>query len=100
MAVAVLEQIANLITRNRESLLVDWRELVCQLPSAVDLDVPTLNDHIPNLLEELAEAFMSRSNETIPDALKDGTPPAHGLQRVKDGFNVEEVNGVIASGFT
>ena len=91
MAVAVLEQIANLITRNRESLLVDWRELVCQLPSAVDLDMPTLNDHIPNLLDELAEAFMSRSNETIPDALKDGTPPAHGLQRVKDGFNVEEV---------
>jgi two-component system phosphate regulon sensor histidine kinase PhoR len=53
--------------------------------------VPTLNDHIPLLLTELANAMRSGSGETIAQALLDGSPPAHGLQRVKDAFDIEEV---------
>ena len=55
------------------------------------LDVPTLNDHLPTLLEELAEALESRSDETIAEALRDGSPLDHGLQRVQDGFDIVEV---------
>ena len=68
-----------------------WRQEVTQLPSAQNLDTPTLNDHIPSLLEELAVALTSRSDETIAEALVEGSPPAHGLQRVEDGFDIEEV---------
>jgi len=32
-----------------------------------------------------------QSEETIAEALLDGSPPAHGLQRVKDAFDIEEV---------
>jgi len=53
--------------------------------------VPTLNDHIPQLLAELASALRARSGETIAQALLEGSPPAHGLQRVKDAFDIEEV---------
>jgi len=53
--------------------------------------VPTLNDHIPQLLEELASALRAGSGETIAEALLDASPPAHGLQRVKDAFDIEEV---------
>ena len=53
--------------------------------------MPTLNDHIPYLLAELASALRARSGETIAEALLEGSPPAHGLQRVKDAYDIEEV---------
>lgn len=80
-----------LIQQERDALLSAWRQQVRQLPSAKDLDTPTLNDHIPRLIDELAAALRSRSDQTIPEALNAGTPPAHGLQRAQDGFDVEEV---------
>lgn len=92
MTVDNLDTLAALIKQERSTLLSRWRQQVRQLPSAEHLDVPTLNDHIPGLLDELATALESRSDETIPEALGEGSPPARGgLQRVKDGFDIEEV---------
>ncbi len=91
MAIKVLDELAQLIERERDALLALWRAQVRALPAARDLDVPTLNDHIPDLLAELATALRAGSDETIADALLDGSPPAHGLQRVKDAFDIEEV---------
>jgi signal transduction histidine kinase len=91
MATSALDQIATLIEQERDSLLARWREHVRQLPSAHNLDTPTLNDHVPGLLDELAEALKSRSAETIPEALMEGSPLLHGLQRLQDGFDIEEV---------
>lgn len=85
------DQLAALITRDKGVLLVAWREQVRQLPSAKHLDIPTLNDHIPNFLDELARAFRIASDETIPEALLEGSPPAHGLQRHEDGYDIVEV---------
>jgi two-component system phosphate regulon sensor histidine kinase PhoR len=87
---SIAHQLAALIRRERDALLSGWRQQVRQLFSARNLDTPTLNDHIPQLLEELA-AGLQAPEVTIPEALQDGSPPAHGLQRVKDGFDIEEV---------
>lgn len=86
-----LDQLAALIKRDREALLTQWREQVRQLPSAKHLDTPTLNDHVPTLLEELAHALRSHSEKQISESLREGSPPAHGLQRVYDGFDIGEV---------
>ena len=91
MASDKLDELARLIEREGLPLLAEWRAQVRALPAARDLDVPTLNDHIPHLLAELAAALRSRSEETIVQALLDGSPPAHGLQRVRDAFDIEEV---------
>jgi len=91
MTINEFDKLAVLIKQERHALLARWRQQVRQLPSAQHLDIPTLNDHIPGLLEELAAALQSRSDETIPEALSEGSPPAHGLQRVKDGFDIAEV---------
>ena len=72
-------------------LLAHWRQQVKQLPSAQNLDVPALNDHIPHFLEELAVALQSQSRATIPEALEGSSPPAHGLQRLQEAFDLEEV---------
>jgi two-component system phosphate regulon sensor histidine kinase PhoR len=86
-----LDQLAALIERDRDVLLLEWRRQVRELPAAKHLDTPTLNDHIPKLIEELAAAFRAKSNETIPESLGEGSSPAHGLQRVRDGYDIEEV---------
>jgi two-component system phosphate regulon sensor histidine kinase PhoR len=91
MTIKVLGELARLIELERDALLADWRAQVRALPAARNLDAPTLNDHIPDLLVELATALRQGTDETIAEALLEGSPPAHGLQRVKDAFDIEEV---------
>jgi two-component system, OmpR family, phosphate regulon sensor histidine kinase PhoR len=66
MTAHTVDELAGLIKRGRGGLLARWRQQVRQLPSAKHLDVPTLNDHVPGLLDELASALESRSDTTIP----------------------------------
>ena len=91
MTIDGADALADAITRQLDALLFEWRQQVRGLPSARDLDVPTLNDHLPGLLDELVLALRSKSDETIAGALGEGSPPAHGLQRLRDGFDLEEV---------
>jgi two-component system phosphate regulon sensor histidine kinase PhoR len=86
-----LGRLAALIREKRGDLLAHWRQKVTELPSARQLDVPALNDHIPKLLDELAAALQSEADQTIEQALVKGSPPAHGLQRFQAGFDIEEV---------
>src|SRR5947208_11587877 len=88
-----LNELAVLITNQREALLLAWRQQVRQLPSAQHLDTPTLNDHIPGLLEELAQALRARSEQTIRKALAEGSSPVHGSERFREGYDIE---GVVA----
>ncbi len=91
MSIQNLNNLAALIDRERDAVLAQWRAQVRQLSSAKHLDTPTLNDHVPDLLEELVVAFRLVSDETIPEALLEGSPPAHGRQRHHDGFDIVEV---------
>jgi two-component system phosphate regulon sensor histidine kinase PhoR len=91
VTIDVLDQLAELIEHESDAVLGAWRSQVRALPVARNLDVPTLNDHVPLLLAELAVALRDGSTETIAEALVDGSSPAHGLQRVKDAFDIEEV---------
>ena len=91
MTINDLDSLATLIIQERQPLLSRWRIQVRELPSARQLDIPTLNDHIPQLLDELALAFQTNSNQSIPETLSEGSSPLHGLQRVKDAYDIEEV---------
>ena len=91
MTIDDLDKLAELVKQERHALLSRWRQQVRQLPSARQLDIPTLNDHIPGLLDELVTALQSKSDQTIPEALVEDSPRIHGLQRVQDAFDIEEV---------
>jgi hypothetical protein len=84
-------ELAALIRRHKDALLWTWRQQVKQLPSARTLDTPTLNDHIPQLLDELSDALESRFNWAIPEALAEGNALIHGLKRFHEGYDIEEV---------
>jgi two-component system phosphate regulon sensor histidine kinase PhoR len=86
-----LDKLAELVKQERQALLSRWRQQVRQLPSARQLDIPTLNDHIPGLLDKLATALQTHANQTIPEAISEDSSPAHGLQRLQEAFDIEEV---------
>ncbi|MCA1556461.1 MAG: sensor histidine kinase [Acidobacteria bacterium] len=90
MSTENLDTLAALIRRERDTLLAEWRQEVQQLSVAHHLDVPTLNDHIPDLLEELACELEECSDESMIEGLKEN-PITHGLDRLRLGFDVEEV---------
>lgn len=91
MSIASLNRLGELILAERDALMTDWRAQVRALPAARNLDRPTLDDHIPQFLDELAEALQNHADVTIAEAIVDSSPPAHGLQRLEDGFDIEEV---------
>ncbi len=90
MSTENLHTLAALIRHERGTLLAEWRRVVGQLPVARNLDVPTLNNHIPDLLEELADELESYSDESMVGELKKNSV-IHGLDRLRLGFDVEEV---------
>jgi two-component system, OmpR family, phosphate regulon sensor histidine kinase PhoR len=88
----VLEQLSTIILNERDALLDEWRKRVREFPAAQKLDAPTLNDHIPVLITELAEALRrSEPGDVVDSGVL--TPPAHGVQRFADGFDIEAVVG-------
>ena len=90
MSTENLYELATLIRRERDTLLAEWRHEVRRLAVAHELDVPTLNDHIPDLLEELADELGAHTDESMVGELKKNSV-VHGLDRLRLGFDVEEV---------
>lgn len=86
-----LTRLAGLLVDSTDTVMRRWRTQVRELPSARNLDVPALNDHIPGLLSELAEMLLAHRDETIPAVLRNSSSTSHGLQRVQDAFDIEEV---------
>jgi signal transduction histidine kinase len=84
-------ELAALIREQRDVLLSTWRQQVKDLASAQKLDTPTLNDHIPQLLDELVDALNSSAGRRIPEALAKGSPPVHGFERFREGYDIQEV---------
>jgi two-component system phosphate regulon sensor histidine kinase PhoR len=83
-----LQRYAHLVRNEATHVLDTWRQEVAKLPSAQHLSVPVVNDHILFLIEEVATAFESRTDVSITEALRTGTPTAHGEQRLADGSDI------------
>lgn len=87
MQIATLVGLGELIESHRSELLSDWHREVGLLPGAEQLDVPTITDHIPQLLTELAQNL--RSDRTEANVI--ASPAEHGVQRWRVGFDITEV---------
>jgi len=76
-----------LIRDQRDNLLARWRQQVRQLPGAANLDVPTINDQVPELLDSLADSLKPTNELRETNAIS----AEHGLLRWQAGFDVTEV---------
>ena len=86
-----LKRFAAAVHRSHAWLLQEWREQVRRLPTAQNLDTPTLNDHIPQLLDQLASALAAGHIESVLDLQLENSPQIHGSQRLRAGFDIVEV---------
>jgi two-component system phosphate regulon sensor histidine kinase PhoR len=86
-----LEKFARIVQEQRDELLRDWREKVRHLPSAQNLDNPTLNDHIPHLLDELTRALAGGKAASLLELQLEDSPRIHGGLRLRAGFDIVEV---------
>ena len=84
-----LIRLATLIRDRRNELLGIWRQQVRRLPGAQQLDTPTINDEVPQLLENLA-AELARDPQSANDQTE-SISAEHGLLRWQAGFDVTEV---------
>src|SRR5437868_12549134 len=82
-----LTRLFALIKDQRAQLLDKWRQQVRQLPAAANLDLPTINDQVPELLDRLADALNSKDERQETNAIS----AEHGLLRWQAGFDVTEV---------
>lgn len=87
-----LDRLAVALLDDRDAILANWRAQVRRLPSAKDLDLPTLNDHMPVWIAELASALRTLSAAPVDDDVDAAAIPlVHGVQRFEDGFDIGEV---------
>ncbi len=83
--------LADLLERERDTLLAEWRHKVRQLPSAKQLPAPTLNDHVPMLIEELVSALRHPERFDPGKPLSSYASVEHGTQRAHNGYEIGEV---------
>jgi two-component system phosphate regulon sensor histidine kinase PhoR len=85
-----LDALAARLLQAQETVMDSWRARVRSLPSARQVDLPTLNDHMPVWLRELAASLVAAAAANADDTAP-AIPRIHGLQRFDDGFDIEEV---------
>ena len=84
-----LDPLAAVLLDERDTIMASWRAQVRAMPSARSLDLPSLNDHMPVWIAELASAM--RTLAAAAEAHAASIPLIHGGQRYEDGFDIEEV---------
>ena len=82
-----IPRLLGVLADERDQLLSSWRREVRQLPGAAGLDVPTLNDQVPQLLDTLLEALRAGHQISETNAIS----TEHGLLRWQVGFDITEV---------
>ena len=88
--VAPSRGLAELIRSNMERIVAAWAERARQIPGARDLSQSELVDHVPPLLQRIADmADAIASGEKIPEPTD--LAAKHARERLALGFDAEEV---------
>ena len=87
MQTATVAGLGELIESYSSELLTEWHREVDLFRGAEHLDAPTIMDHIPQLLTELAQHLRSDGREA--DLIL--SPAEHGVQRWRVGFDISEI---------
>ena len=81
---------SEFIRGRKLEILRDWEHAVRNLPRAGNLDRPALLDHVPDLLDRIAEVadeLIAGRQPEVPPRLAE----KHALERLEEGFDLGEV---------
>lgn len=82
--------VADLLKRHKAQLMSNWRAMLRELPGSRGLDRPTLDDHIPLLIDEIVAALRAVHEQSVVGQDMEA-PAVHGEQRFGAGFDLLEV---------
>jgi signal transduction histidine kinase len=83
-----MTRLAPFIRENTHRILEEWLQVASRLPSAHGLGLGTLRDHMPELIDTLAEAI--ERGDTTATPMK-GLPNLHAALRVREGYDLRQV---------
>jgi signal transduction histidine kinase len=86
-----LAEVAGLFGRSKEEILTEWRTRASVLLQELDLDKPTITDHIPDVVSEIIRDLVLERDGALSAEQILGSPPVHGVQRFYDGLDLGEV---------
>lgn len=81
--------LSEFIRAHKGEILADWMTAIRALPIARDLAHPVLLDHLPELLERIAE--MADADDGERPSLPVDASTAHALVRLEEGYDLGEV---------
>jgi signal transduction histidine kinase len=83
--------LAEVFGKCQEEIIAEWRSQASQLLAELNLDKPTITDHLPDVIAEITRDLALSREGTLSAEHTLGSPPAHGVQRFHDGLDVGEV---------
>ena len=86
-----IDHLAEVFRTFQGEIISEWRLQADKLLEDLNLDQPTLTDHLPDIIAEITRDLALRRDGSISVEHSRGSPPAHGVQRVYDGLDVGEV---------
>ncbi|MEP6672507.1 MAG: HAMP domain-containing sensor histidine kinase [Chthoniobacter sp.] len=86
-----VENLAELFGRCREEIISEWRVRAGVLLQDLNLDRPTITDHLPDVVAEIIRDLVLGRDGALSSEHTRGSPPVHGVQRFYDGLDVGEV---------
>src|ERR1051326_587403 len=91
MTTSTLTLLSDLIQEDADIIIRQWITEVMRIPSARDVDRPTLIDHMPDLIEEIWRELRKHEEIAIDSSESNSTSEAHGALRFQAGFDLIEV---------
>ena len=85
------EELARVFAQCQEEIIAEWRSKATRLLAELNLDKPTITDHLPDVIAEITRDLALSRDGTLSAEHTRGSPPAHGVQRFHDGLDAGEV---------
>jgi len=86
-----VDDLARLFAGCQEEVISEWRLQAGELLRELNLDKPTITDHLPDVVAEITRDLALGRHGTLSVEHTRGSPPVHGVQRFHDGLDVGEV---------
>jgi len=86
-----VEHLAKVFGHSQEEIIDEWRLQAGKLLHELQLDKPTITDHLPDIITEITRDLALGREGLLSVEHTRGSPPVHGVQRFHDGLDVGEV---------
>ena len=86
-----VEHLAEVFRQFQDEIISEWRLQAGKLLRELDLNKPTITDHLPAIIAEIIRDLALGREGTLSEEHVRGSPPVHGVQRFHDGLDVGEV---------